>query len=60
MPENENYYIIQHGVRWTGMPAWKATLTDVQIWQLVTLLSHFDKLTPEIKQEFKKPVTFAP
>jgi len=40
------------------MPAWKATLTDVQIWQLVTLLSHFDKLTPEIKQEFKKPVTF--
>jgi mono/diheme cytochrome c family protein len=60
MPENENYYIVQHGVRWTAMPAWKATLTDVQIWQLVTLLSHFDKLSPEIKQEFKKPVTFAP
>jgi mono/diheme cytochrome c family protein len=58
MPENQNYYLIQHGVRWTGMPAWKATLTDVQIWQLVTLLSHFDKLTPEIKQEFKKPITF--
>ena len=28
MPENQNFYIIQHGIRWTGMPAWNKTLND--------------------------------
>jgi mono/diheme cytochrome c family protein len=46
MPENQNFYIIQHGIRWTGMPAWNKTLSDTQIWQLVTLLSNIEKLPP--------------
>jgi mono/diheme cytochrome c family protein len=46
MPENQNFYIIQHGVRWTGMPAWNKTLSDTQIWQLVTFLSNIEKLPP--------------
>jgi mono/diheme cytochrome c family protein len=25
MPENQNYYIIAHGIRLSGMPAWKAS-----------------------------------
>jgi mono/diheme cytochrome c family protein len=44
MSENQNFYIIQHGVRWTGMPAWHQTLNDTQIWQLVTFLSNIEKL----------------
>ncbi|HUO34797.1 MAG TPA: cytochrome c [Candidatus Acidoferrum sp.] len=50
MPENENYYVIQHGVRWTGMPAWKNLLSDQQIWQTVTFLSKIDKLPPAALQ----------
>jgi thiosulfate dehydrogenase len=46
MAENQNFYIIQHGVRWTGMPAWNKTLNDTQIWQLVTFLSNIEKLPP--------------
>ena len=23
MPEHENFYILQHGIRWTAMPGWK-------------------------------------
>jgi mono/diheme cytochrome c family protein len=46
MSENQNFYIIQHGIRWTGMPAWGKTLTDTQIWQLVTFLSNIEKLPP--------------
>jgi len=50
MPEAENYYVIQHGVRWTGMPAWRNTLSDQQIWQAVTFLSKIDKLPPAALQ----------
>lgn len=52
MEENENYYIIVHGVRWTGMPGWKNVLTDQQIWQIVTFLSRMDKLPPAAKSVF--------
>lgn len=49
MPENQNYYITAHGVRLTGMPGWKNALTNEQIWQVVTFLSHLDNLPPAAK-----------
>ena len=52
MSENQNFYIIQHGVRWTGMPAWNGTLTEPQIWQIVTFLSHIQKLPPAVQSVF--------
>jgi len=55
MPENENFYIIEHGIRWTGMPAWKGSLSDKQMWQVVTLLSHIDKLPPSVDKELRSP-----
>ena len=53
MPENENHYIIVHGIRWTGMPAWSKTLNDTQTWQLVTFLSNIEKLPPAAKRVFE-------
>ena len=52
MPENQNFYILQHGIRWTAMPSWKNVLTEQQIWQLVTFLSHMHDLPPAAKQVF--------
>lgn len=57
MEENENYYIIVHGVRWTGMPGWKNVLSDQQIWQVVTFLSHMDKLPSSVKSAFGSPAS---
>jgi mono/diheme cytochrome c family protein len=51
MPENQNFYIIQHGVRWTGMPAWNKTLSDTEIWQIVTFMSNIEKLPPAATKE---------
>jgi mono/diheme cytochrome c family protein len=48
MPENQNFYIIQHGIRSSGMPAWKTTLKEQEIWQVTTFLSHMDKLSPTL------------
>jgi mono/diheme cytochrome c family protein len=56
MPENQNFYIIRHGIRWSGMPAWQKTLSDEDSWRLVTFLSHMDKLPPAVEEEWKKPV----
>jgi mono/diheme cytochrome c family protein len=60
MPDNQNFYIIRHGIRWTGMAAWKDLLNETQTWQLVTFLSHMDKLSPTVRQEFKKPAVPLP
>ncbi len=55
MAENQNFYIIEHGIRWTGMPAWNQTLSDAQVWQLVTFLSNIQKLPPTALKIFEAP-----
>ena len=51
MADNQNFYIIQHGIRWTGMPAWNKTLNENQAWQMVTFLGHIEKLPPAAPKE---------
>ncbi|MGH9712432.1 MAG: c-type cytochrome [Candidatus Acidiferrales bacterium] len=46
MPDNQNFYVVRHGIRWTGMPGWGNTLSEQQIWTVVTFLSHSEKLPP--------------
>jgi thiosulfate dehydrogenase len=53
-PEGFSFWKIKHGIRWTGMPAWKDTLTDQQIWTLAQFLKHMDKLPPSAEQAWQK------
>lgn len=53
MPPNQNFFILQHGIRWTGMPAWKQSLSDGQMWQLTTFLSQMDTLPPQVSAQWK-------
>jgi mono/diheme cytochrome c family protein len=53
MPENQNFYITKHGIRWTGMPAWGKTLNDTQIWTVTTFLANIEKLPPAAKKELE-------
>lgn len=45
-PEGITFWKIKNGIRWSGMPAWKDTLNDQQIWTLALFLKHMDKLPP--------------
>lgn len=45
-PEGWTFWKIKHGIRWSGMPAWKDVLNDQQIWTLALFLKHMDKLPP--------------
>jgi mono/diheme cytochrome c family protein len=55
MPEHQNFFILQHGIRLTAMPGWKNILSDQQLWQLVTFLPHMSDLPPAAKQVFGEP-----
>jgi mono/diheme cytochrome c family protein len=54
MGDNQSFYIIQHGIRWTGMPGQQGVLNDTQTWQIVTFLSRMHVLPASAVQEFKK------
>lgn len=45
-PEGWTFWKIKNGIRWTGMPSWRAELSDQQIWTLTLFLKHMDKLPP--------------
>ncbi len=47
-PEGFSFWKITHGIRLTGMPSWKGSLTDQQIWTLALFLKHMDKLPPAV------------
>ncbi len=53
MPENQNFYIIEHGIRLSGMPAWKQSLSEPEMWRVTTFLSHMDKLPPLVSEQWK-------
>jgi thiosulfate dehydrogenase len=52
-PEGYSFWKIAHGIRWTGMPAWRGTLNDEQIWTLALFLKHIDKLPPAAEQAWQ-------
>jgi thiosulfate dehydrogenase len=54
MPDYQNFYIIQHGVRLSGMPAWKQSLSEAQMWQVTTFLGHLDKLPTDVSDSWKE------
>jgi mono/diheme cytochrome c family protein len=53
MPENQNFYLIKHGIRYSGMPAWGGSMTDEQTWEVVGFLSHMDKLSPVLQEQWR-------
>jgi mono/diheme cytochrome c family protein len=49
------FYIIQNGIRWTGMPAWKEEHSPEETWQLVALIRKAPTLT-EADMKIEEPV----
>ena len=54
LSDGELYYIIQNGIRLTGMPAWgEMGDADEGSWALVRFIRHLPKLTPQELEEMK-------
>ena len=43
----ELFYIVKHGVKFTGMPAWPAQQRDDEVWAMVAFLRELPQLTPQ-------------
>jgi cytochrome c553 len=43
----ELFYIVKHGVKFTGMPAWPAQKRDDEVWSVVAFLLKMPKLTAQ-------------
>lgn len=52
MGDSDNYYIAEHGIRWTGMPGWSKVLSANEIWEVVTFIGHMGNLPPDVKAVF--------
>jgi mono/diheme cytochrome c family protein len=46
-PDGQLFWLVQNGIRMTGMPAFGPTHGDEEIWKIVTFLRHLPELTPE-------------
>jgi mono/diheme cytochrome c family protein len=60
MSDSQNFYAIQHGIRWSGMPAWSRTLSDLEIWKIATFLDNLGKLPPAAQKIFGEQAATAP
>lgn len=47
----EQFWIIKHGLKMTGMPAWGLTHDDGRIWSMVAFLRKLPEMTPAQYQE---------
>jgi thiosulfate dehydrogenase len=45
----ETYWKVEHGIRLTGMPGFRASLTETQAWQVSLLLANADKLPASVR-----------
>ena len=52
-PLGEDFWKVKNGIRLSGMPAFKDTLSDTQIWQVSALLAKADELPPEVSAKLK-------
>ena len=43
----EQFWIVKHGVKMTGMPAWGVTHDDELLWDVVAFVRKLPELTPE-------------
>jgi mono/diheme cytochrome c family protein len=53
--DSQLFWLIKHGIRNTGMPAWGSMLSEEEIWQIVSLLKNSQDLPPSVESEWSEP-----
>ena len=54
-PVGETYWKVSNGIRLTGMPGYRGSLTDTQMWQVSQFLATADKLPPSVTAFITSP-----
>jgi mono/diheme cytochrome c family protein len=48
------YWKLDHGIRFSAMPAFGSTLTSEQLWQITMFVARMDKLPAAVDAAWKK------
>jgi mono/diheme cytochrome c family protein len=51
--DGQLFWLVQNGIRMTGMPAFGPTHKDEEVWKIVAFLRHLPELTPEEEKQLK-------
>ncbi len=51
--DGELFWLVSHGIRMTGMPAFGPTHEDEEMWKIVAFLRHLPEITPEEEQQLR-------
>jgi thiosulfate dehydrogenase len=54
-PVGETHWVVQHGIRMTGMPSFAGVFSDTQLWQVSLLLARAHDLPPSVQDLLKQP-----
>ena len=54
-PVGETYWKVANGIRLTGMPSYRGSLTDAQLWQASLLVANADKLPATVSDFLASP-----
>lgn len=54
-PPEETYWKVVNGIRLTGMPGFRGSLSDTQAWQVSLLLVHADHLPDSVRTALANP-----
>ena len=62
LTDGELFYVIEHGIRFTGMPAWRTGTGSGEeaSWQLVHVIRHLPKLTDAERERMKAFIPRSP
>lgn len=44
-------YIVKHGIKMTGMPAWGESHNDQELWDIIAFIRELPRMTPQQYQE---------
>ncbi len=59
-PEWRTYFVVRNGIRFTGMPAWRHTLSDQDMWKVTAFLSQVRSLPPSVQDYWSRVYDVAP
>jgi thiosulfate dehydrogenase len=54
-PPGETYWKVANGIRLSGMPGFKKSLSETDMWEVSLLLANADKLSDSVKQALAAP-----
>ena len=57
MSAEETFWVIKHGIKMSGMPAWGTSHDDQTLWAITAFVMRLPNMTPE---QYKTIVTEAP